>query len=343
VPTKERRAVRLLISDPAVGVLSIESLPSMKHPLHVEFEVTKSLSFEANRCTVRLTNLARDTRNLISGLPTPRRRLTNADRLALEGIVGTNPEVQAAILQLSYMKLFAGFNELSQQIFEGGIEPPIRHSRPDNVTVVTTIDSGDGARVLRDGFISRTYATNFPYFTMIELTAKALGFRLSEQTKTKLTQWLTDEEGAMLNTQGSTTFNGRARDVFDELLNIGAILESDEYIERIALGLEDKVRWTVLDGEIVIIGPRDMKAVDPVEVRQELGMVGRPEMHDSGDITVEMLLEPRMGPGVPVALHSRDVRGTFRCESCRHFGDTGGGPFRTVAELRPFDPTGVAA
>ena len=340
MPTKERRAVRLLISGLA-GVLSIEALPAMQHPLHVEFEVTKSLSFEANRCTVRCYNLARQTRNLISGLPTPRRPLTNADRLALANAVGTDPKSQAFTLQLSLMQLFAGFNELSQQIFEGTIES-IRHSRPDNVTVVTTLDSGDGARVLRDGHISRTYADGTPFLQMIQDTARTLGVTVSLQTTAKLTQWFTDDlAGAM--TSGSTTLHGNARDVLDELLNISAILGSDEYVEKISLGLESKVRWTIMDGELVVIGPRDMLAVPPVEVRKETGMVGRPELHDSGDITVEMLLEPRMGPGVPVALHSRDVRGTFRCESCRHFGDTGGGPFRTVAELRPFDPTGVAA
>ncbi len=201
----------------------------------------------------------------------------------------------------------------------------------------TDIDCGDSAERLRESIVSRSWGPGTPVLTTIVDTARIAGISMFPDTQARLAAWL----GPAVHENGYTA-TGDARAVLDELLKWSLYLSDDSVLSRIGTSEADEVHWTVINGDLVVYGPRDVQPGPPVVISPETGMVGRPREMEGDVIEVTTLLEPRLLPGVPTAVKSRDFNGLFRAQrSLFEVSTLAEGRHVVTAELHPIKAVGL--
>lgn len=334
MPAKLGRSARVEIWQGGVPAVVIESLagvgPRASWPIHVSFDVEVSLDPEANRAKVSLYNLAKLTRDRIQGIVRRITTATEGQRLVLAGLGNAgpvDPAIADGVLGICHLKLFAGYGQVIQQIFEGDTQT-IKHERESNVTTRTDLESADAGTRLRETIISKSWAPGTPVLTTIIDVAREAGLSVFPDTIARLTRWLSSTDPELGTTPAlheyGYTAQGPIRYVLDELISFSIILSDDEIVERIGLNLDAELRWSVVNGALVVYGPRDVLAQPPIVLTPQTGLIGRPRQLENGGVECQALLDPRLMPGATVALASRDVQGSFRVESSRFRGGTDG-------------------
>jgi len=188
-----------------------------------------------------------------------------------------------------------------------------KRQRPD---IVTEIEAQDGQRNLRESRISISYAGGTSAQTIVNRLSQELNFPVRQNipiTGTYLSGY---------------SFNGRARDAMDEVV------------------AKYGYQWNILNNEIQIY-PKGGSADDvAVLLSPSTGLILTPERcnykdgkfekaePDEPEWRITSLLNPRLSPGSLVEMDSRDVKGTFKVDSVRHFGDTHGNEWYSQIEVR---------
>jgi len=154
---KYLRKVRLTATGSGGGGIIINPGPIAQHELKIAFEVSKTISSQANSATIQIYNLAESTRNAMG---------KEFDQITLEagygGAVGS--EGNTGI------------------IFQGQIRDP-KHTR-EGTEIVTTLTCGDGDAAFRKGTISKS----FPKGTKVETVMDEL-YKQFEKQGVKRGEW----------------------------------------------------------------------------------------------------------------------------------------------------------
>lgn len=122
------RKVRLTASGSG-GSLVLNQGPIQRHEIKITFDVSKSISSQANDATIRIWNLAESSRNAIG---------KELDQITLEA--GYMPPGESGNVGI---------------IFKGQIRDP-EHTR-EGADIITTLTCGDGDKAFRRATISKTY------------------------------------------------------------------------------------------------------------------------------------------------------------------------------------------
>ena len=351
MPRKQGRSARLEVWSEGLPLLVLESiggkgtLPSglpagtVREPLAMQARVEYSLSPDANRAAVTVLNLNRRSRDLLASMVELRTSATEAERFAVEAAAlagGGSAVLLDNLAGVAHAKLFAGYGDQMQQVFEGSPDT-LHHWRPDNTTWRTDIDCGDSAARLREAIVSMSWGPGTPVLTTIVDTARTAGLSMFPDTQARLAAWL----GPAVHEYGYTA-TGDAKAVLDELLKWSLYLSDESVLERIGTTTEDEVNWTVINGQLVVYGPRDVMPGPPIVISPETGMVGRPREREGGVIEVTTLLEPRLLPGAAVSVRSRDFVGVCRAHRCLFEVSTlAEGRHIVTAELHPIKAPGL--
>lgn len=310
------RSARVVVTND-VGAFSAETIAG--RGLRISFDVVKSLSFEANRAQVEITNLSKVSRDRISGVVKRVVAFTSQQRQAL--LVAGESTAPAIVtdtaLGIAHVQLFAGYGLALGQIFEGDSQT-ITHDH-SGVDWLTTLDSGDSLTRMREGTIDRSYAPGTPVITTIVDVAHAMGLLVLGTTLAALTAAI----GPAIHVYGFHA-QGAAWPILQELLNV-------------LVTAEFPFTWSVQDGQLILLASNQTIPLPPLEVNAGTGMIGSPRRLEAGAVEVDMLLDPGCIPGRQVQLTSRDVTGLFRVDRVRMVGDTyGEGPFACHAQLSDF-------
>lgn len=255
--------------------------------LRISFTIQKNLAWSTNTCSVSIWNLSQSNRNRLKDF---------GDRITLSAgyVDETGPEI-----------LFIGD---SSQVSHA-------YSQPD---IITTIECGDGDKVLNNVRISVSFQANTPVRQVIETIAQQMGLALVEfiVPANKVYEF-------------GFSFVGMAKDGLDTACNY--------------LG----VKWSVQNTGLHILPVDGATQRPPFLINADTGMIGVPQrytykrrdLYRSGPNPgwiVQTSLNPQILPGDKVNIVSTRVdlpSGTFQVYSIRHEGDTYGANWRSSLEV----------
>lgn len=212
--------------------------------------------------------------------------------------------------------LLAGYRGKEfQQIFQGAV----RHasSRLDGQDWVTKITSGDAEKEMKFAQTSASFPPNSSFGDVLKSVGGSLG--VNPGNLDDAAAGLADETVA-----SGYTSHGRASKELDRLTK--------------AKGLT----WSVQDGELQILGPKEASKKPALSLSADSGLIGSPEVvtpeneKETGCVKVRALLRGVYLPGKVVVLASKTISGNFRIEKVSHRGDTAGQDWYSDLELKPF-------
>lgn len=179
-------------------------------------------------------------------------------------------------------------------------------SRWEGTDRVTKLVLGDGARVLRDGFVSLSLAPGTSHGQALRVVCKRLGLPVPDGVDALTTQ-----------PPGGITLHGRATQVFD----------------RLARGA-----WSIQRGKLVVSARQDTARA--IVVNENAGLLDTPEYtraqgKEGAKVAFKTLLFAQLQPGEVVKLESATHTGFVRVASVTHEGDTGGTTWHTTVEGSP--------
>jgi len=281
--------------------------------LRFAFDVTKTNDLQPNAATITIWNLAESTR---SDLTRKVRRLAAATYGlgAVGGAVPGNVEATAFALGAAYVKLSAGYGKASSQVMEGTSTSIT--SKRTGVDWRTILTFGDGELAARAAIANQSFAPGTPYAAVIQYLIDTLGV---DNDPAELATALGGKPSVAIGFPKGVLVTGPARKKLESLLGL----------------LE--IRASIQDGRFQILTDVGTTQDAPIPLSLANGLLDKPRPLEDNAFEVRTLLLPELSPGRPVALTSADVSGAFRVEQVSHRGDTHGGEWFSVAELRePF-------
>jgi len=254
--------------------------------LRISFNIQKSESWGTNTANIRIWNLNPDNRNIIKDY---------GDEVSL----------------------FAGYaNQPGEQLLFVGDTTKVSHTfaQPE---IVTSLECGDGERVLNQRLISVSFQEKIPIRQVIQSVANDMDLGIAYFAPTDN---LVFEQGF--------SFVGMAKNCLDKV--------------TAALGLQ----WSVQNKQLIIIPNNGTTDRPPYTINADTGMIGVPErftyknkdLFTGGPKTgwrVSTVLRPEIVPGDRVDIQSQkvDMKGPFTVDIARHDGDTYGDVWRSNFEV----------
>jgi len=249
--------------------------------LQIQFDIEHNLKKHPNSCTIKITNLNEETRSAFKKPPL---------KVTLE----------------------AGYVGGLSTIFTGDVTYAL--STLDGPNWVTTLQLGDGDRVLNNARANKSYGPGVTLKAVLEDQFKSIGQYLPEEVR--------NNPAFQKTIQGGLAVFGKHKDVIDSLLK------------------PTGHSMSIQDGRPVITSENSVVGVT-YTISEENGMIGSPEFGKPSkkgkapDVTVRSLLYPEIRPGHPVTVISRELNGTFKVKNVKHRGDTHGPDWLTEVEITP--------
>ena len=269
---------------------------TMIRNLRISFSVEKTATSEPNRASVTIYNLNADSRSKIEGLSDP--------VLTVEAGYGVGEEAEIGV------------------IFSGDVDKI--ESRKDRLDWLTTIETGDGKKDLKDAKLEKSYRKGTKIETIIQ---DALGSFTNLKNLT-LPSGIVDKTKELLS---GGTFSGTAKDILNQLL-----------------GAQD-LEFSVQDGEVLITKKDTPSQEEIFIVNPGTGLINSPSKtkNEGKDkkirdgLTFTSLLNPKFKPKQKVIVQwesSQETPGEFNQEATitikkiRHAGDNQTGTFYSSVE-----------
>lgn len=262
-----------------VGTVKIQNL-------RIAFQITKSLSWSTNTASVQVYNLSKDKRNKLKDY---------GDEISL--FAGYSQDSGAQLL-------FIGDTTKVTHLFE----------QPE---IITSLDAGDGERVLNNRLIDISFGSGTPARTVINGIAQKMGVNISFFAPTPNVVYQKGYQDA-----------GMAKDILDRATK--------------SLGLT----WSVQNKNLIILEENGSTTKPPAIISQNTGMVGVPQRYTykRRDLfragpkqgwKVKTLLRPDILPGDRVRVISNQVNldEVLFVDSVKHTGDTWGSSWVSDWEL----------
>lgn len=320
---------------PPIVVNPEPSLPGVgPHPLHIAFEVSKSVTPEPQRARVQLSNLSKATRDLLA---TVSRSTSNAQALG--------PTIDKRAILTTIAQVRAGYLGLAPgALITGNMGPAM--SEHVGTDWITTITVGDAEATLAQAQCERSFEAGTPALEVLRYAAQCMGLVLAPQP-------IPAGIGAYVLARGFVAY-AKARDVVDAMLaGIAPDLGQLGFVARgVAIGsdlfdafighepLTRPLTWWVEDGAIYFLERGSALPAPPVLVSATgepgtVRLIERPERLENGAVRVVTLLHPVIRIGRSLTIKSKELAGAYRVESVVHRGDNRGGDFTSTADVRP--------
>ncbi len=321
MPRKLGRSARLRVTN-LPSIVGVETIN--ESGLRMTFDVLRTMDPAANAARIDIWNANAVTRGLITREIRRKRHLSFAEQLG----VSLNAEIDLGPDQvpgIAGVELEAGYGNALGLIFTGTSQRG-DSERQGRTEWRTSIWAGDDETGLREGTLHKSYEPG------TGVTAVVVDLVRSMHASIGPVQVAVINGAFASDSYTETTFpyghvcQGKSLPQLTEILS---------YID---------VRWSIQDGEFVVVRPDGTIPGPPVDVSTETGMVGRPRLRENAGLEVTHLLDHRFRPGGRVNLRSLDFVGTYRIDAVRHTGDThGGGEFTSRCMLTSLVPAEVAA
>lgn len=297
-------------------------LPALPQ-IHVRFTVDKSLTPEPQRATITVWNLAKTTRDTISGAA---KRVVDwipgGVSTPIETIDGrifaADPTIVDTIGGLAHARLEAGYGAALSVLFQGSVAPVI--NRRSGTDWITTMQAGDSELGLTQAVAGKSFEPGTPASAVLVYLAKTLGLTVAPTPSIATLATCILENGIVAE--------GRAREGLADLL-----------------GAAD-LDWWVEDGVLWVLGPGEFVPGIPILTSSEdlPGMhrlLEAPMRTDDNGVVVKMRLAPEVSPGKRLVIAASELAGEYRVEHVTHAGDNRSGPFHSTAICRTQNPLGL--
>lgn len=192
------------------------------------------------------------------------------------------------------------FDPIVSQIFIGDVKRV--KSERKGCDLITTLEAGDNEVALRETTIDQSFGDQTPLSTVIGAVAETFKVAIGYMAP-----------GLAGVYQNGITLSGLASDNLDVLTK--------------KAGLE----WSVTDGELFILDPKQPTPETAVVVSPQTGLLGIPSKREQG-IEFTALINPEIKPGRAIALSSGPISGVFRARTCKYQGDTHSGQWTVTVE-----------
>lgn len=277
------------------GTKGLEVVP----PIRVTFDISKDASEEPNDHTIRIYNLAADTRK------------------ALE-----NPDLRCV--------LYAGYAEEGGPLLMASGTLVFAYTRFEQPDIVTELIVKDGFTEIRDTAVSIGLGPGAQASTIIRDIARQMGLPLVMADELPDRRW---QQGFSFYGAARTALHKVAQgtglewSIQNQQLQVvrrrgttrrqAVVLAADTGL----LGYPERTREAA----------REKARVKDKRTGDEVNLVSAQQQRDGWRVT--SLLLPTINPGDLVKLESRSVESFQRVEAVRHTGDSGGGDWQSELEL----------
>lgn len=242
---------------------------------------------------------------------------TRSANTAEVDIYNLSPETRGRFQETeAVLQLFAGYAEDSGEVllFSGDVSRIIHRRKPPDI--ISTFECGDGEKILRDSRVNLSYTVGSSPMQIINDIVGSMGIPFPG-----LPQEVEDQPYA-----NAFAFIGPAGDALDAVTD--------------RLGLQ----WSIQSGEMKITLQEGTDGSEAVLLKPDTGLILSPErLTDIGTgipgasnrpgWKVVSLLDPRLEPGSPIQIESRETSGIYRIEEVLHKGDTHGPTWVSETEV----------
>lgn len=236
------------------------------------------------------------------------------------GIYNLNQDSQSFLEQNDLqVELYAGYEEQVEQLFIGDIKRVNRtRSGPD---IIASIECGDGEKKIEESTYTGSFAPGSTNIQVLNAAIKALGVTIGTVQDLKSDVF-----------QGGFVFAGQVKKLLNQLTK------------------DQKLQWSIQDGELIIIGKGKVTAEEGPLITSETGMIGFPSKTEKG-IQFKSLLNPKIRPGRmvqiktlqyaeaqdagptnPKILLNKAASGNFKVTKVKHSGDSMTGNWTSEVE-----------
>jgi hypothetical protein len=336
------------------GKIWLENLTG-ERAIRVTFEVVRSWDPTGNTpndATIRLYNLASDTRKRLEGLPGIRAPVPAAwSKAALlasdaergftgpDAIVAPGPEpvpgdelppvaVDASHkFGYAHVYLSAGYGGKVGQIFEGTMIVPMSR-KPDSVTWETTLVVGDGTLGASKAVSNLSFPAGTDMLTVIRHLVLLLGVGFGNLTELSWARILAAGQ-RMAGKPFSTS----------SALGWPYSPAGSSAWRDLALFLElSNVKWVIDQGQFYLLEPDGFVIGQPVDMGRPLQEI---ENLGAGLFRGLFLLNNLARPAGRITIDSKKFPSTYVARTVRFSGDTHGGGFTTSVDFSGIDPLGL--
>ncbi len=268
-------------SDEQFRVDTIEETTVVIENCRIEFDIEHNLKKHPNSCVIKITNLNEATRSLFKSSPL---------KIALE----------------------AGYADSAALLFSGDVTFAL--SSLDGPNWVTTIEGGDGYRVIANATVNKSYKEGTTKGSIMKEAFDRIGSALPDNIKNSA--------------------------IYNEVIQGGIALSGNVIPEMDKLLKPNGYSMSIQDGKPMIL-QEDETVGDTYTLGEAEGMIGSPEFGKPSkkgrppDVRLRCLLHPKIRPGHDVEINSHELKGTFKVKSVKHRGDTHGGDWVTEVEIAP--------
>jgi len=304
--------------------------------VRISFEVRKTLESTPNTAEITIWNLSPATVNRITG--TVRKRLDwtpeQRQQLVAAGADSTPVELVYDNAGLASVRLSFGYEGASQTTSF----PPLSLGFLGASSAITSITDGvdsqlvikcedagamlGAGRPTRGGSSPVSYAPGTPFATVVKGLVNALGLTINEATLTNtLRSALLSRDIPLSNLIIASPYNATSATAAEQLRTVFDGLE---------------LRWSVQDGEFVLLDSFDTLAGFPPLVIAGDSLHGQAETLESGEQRVRTWANAEARPGREVRLQSDLLGAQYRIDSVETSGDTyeGGETSPTLSEIQ---------
>lgn len=210
------------------------------------------------------------------------------------------------------LTLEAGYIGGMSVLFSGDITYAL--SAQNGPDWVTTIQGADGGRLLRYGRVNKSYAAGTARKDIIGDLLKDAGKDVPDVIKNS--------------------------DVFKGIVSGGIALLGSHQDAVNDLVKPYGYTYSIQDDQAVFLREDDLDG-EEYEINESTGLIGSPEFGKPDrkgkdpDVTVRTLLHPKIRPGHPVHITSRELTGSFKVKKVKHRGDNLEGDWMSEIIIRP--------
>lgn len=208
------------------------------------------------------------------------------------------------------VKLEAGYQGETELLWLG--EARAAWSTREGPDVVTHIEAGDGEQAHRSSRIQLCYGPKIPVQLALQAIAQALGVGLGN-----VNQALSTLTKKGLKTLNGTISGSAARRLTDFCRSAG-------------------MEWSIQNGAIQLLDLGGLSTGTGFLLSSSTGMIGSPTVDNNGIVSASCLITPGIIPGCLVSIDGEFMRGSYRVERCRWYGQTWGQDWNIDMECRKY-------
>jgi hypothetical protein len=273
--------------------------------LDVEFEIKKSLRSEPNSCELLVYGLSEASRKSIESLNIydPKRTKGEKRTTRVKKTPGRAPKTGKIRVEIH-----AGYEDTGLSLlFRGDLRRGV--SKVDRPEVVFEIQGEDGGTAFLESRINESFPAGTHKVTVVRACAEALGLGLGN---------LRTVESAL---QGQYTHGTSASGPASSVL--AGVLRGS------------RVTYSIQNGTLQFVQAGGGLSTIAIDLRQDTGLIGTPELDASGAVIAETLMIPDVAPGAYVQLTSKAFKGLYYVKEVVTKGDSSGGDWGHRLEMYP--------